>query len=77
MRLAAGIVAAAALPERRSAAAATLATLAAAIDAWQSGYGIDPTATSTPRADRADRLVRTGWKQAVLVGSNPARSGPF
>lgn len=68
---------AAALPERRSAAVTNPATLAATVDAWQSGYGIDPTATSTPCADMIDRCVRTGWNQAVLVGANPARSGPF
>jgi hypothetical protein len=68
---------AAALPERRSAAVATPADLAAAIDAWQYGYGIDPTSTSTPSASRIDHLLRTGWNQALLVGANPARSAPF
>ncbi|WP_027660735.1 hypothetical protein [Salinispora fenicalii] len=68
---------AAALPERRGAAVTNSATLAATIDAWQSGYGVDPTATSAPCGGRIDRFIRTGWNQVVLVGANLARIGPF
>ncbi|WP_433393156.1 insulinase family protein [Micromonospora sp. KLBMP9576] len=68
---------AAALPQRRSAAVAAPAALAAAIDAWRSGYGIDPTATGPPDPDGIDRFLRAGWDRAVLVGANSARNSPF
>lgn len=65
------------VPERRRAVAATSATLATAIDDWQSGYGISPTDIGMPSADEIDHIMWAGWERSVLVGAHPARSGPF
>ncbi|WP_019061283.1 hypothetical protein [Streptomyces prunicolor] len=65
------------VPERRRAVATTSATLAAAIDDWQSGYGISPTAAGTPGVDEIDQIMWAGWERSVLVGAKTARSEPF
>ncbi|GAB3067583.1 insulinase family protein [Micromonospora schwarzwaldensis] len=66
-----------ALPPMRAAAATTSATLAAAVDGWQSGYGIDPTATEPPGNKPVSQTMHAGWKRAVLVGANLMRCEPF
>jgi hypothetical protein len=68
---------AAAVSERRRAVAATSATLATAINDWQSGCGINPTIANTPSADEINHILRAGWERAVLVGSHHAHSEPF
>jgi hypothetical protein len=65
------------VPERRRAVAATSATLATAIDGWQSGFGISATDVGTPSVDEIDHIMWAGWERSVLVGAQPARSGPF
>lgn len=64
----------ASLHKERQATAATQPVLAATIDDWQSGYGLDPTATHLPAVDRVNHALRTGWHQAVLV-SAPRTTG--
>jgi hypothetical protein len=51
--------------------------LATAIDGWQSGFGISATDVGTPSVDEIDHIMWAGWERSVLVGAQPARSGPF
>ncbi|UED88209.1 insulinase family protein [Streptomyces profundus] len=65
------------MPERRRAAAATSATLATAVDGWQAGCGIDPTAARAPSVDEINHTMWAGWDRSVLVGATSNRCGPF
>jgi hypothetical protein len=57
------------LPTERRTTTTTQPALATAIDDWQSGHGLDPTATGVPAVDRVDHALRTGWHKVVLVGA--------
>jgi hypothetical protein len=55
------------LPAERRLATTTQPTLATTIDDWQSGHGLDPTATGLPDVDRVNHTLRAGWLGAVFV----------
>jgi predicted Zn-dependent peptidase len=67
---------ASALPRLRAAAAANTASLATAVDDWQSGYGVDPTSAGAPGSESINDLLHAGWRRAVLVGANLGQQCP-
>jgi hypothetical protein len=46
---------------------APTSALAETVDDWLSGYGMDPTAVTTPPPEEVDHIMRAGWLRTVLV----------